>query len=269
MKTKHIFWAFVLCPVLAFGQGTNLKITGNNNFDESSAVGSLNYADVPFITNNQKRFVIDKDGNIVACKDFRVRGRFSVGDSSITIAEHDPSQGFAWTSEIVTTDANIAFGFNTGAFPCFSATGAQDATNISVGVGGSHHSYKLHVEAQNTSNKSAALLGFTNNFTGHTENDGLTVGLPSSVGGTAVINQQEDADMVFFTANTEQMTITANGEIKINSLTSNNTHLVLADKDGKLILYKLNSKIAKITELEARISQLENQLAELVTKKDF
>jgi len=107
----------------------------------------------------------------------------------------------------------------------------------------------------------ASMIGFTHNLTGASATDGFLVGINSD--GVAELRQQENADIVFYANNTKQLTISSDNNIKINSLSSNKKNFVIADKDGTLMLYAINTKKAKITELEARITKLEEKIAYL------
>ncbi|MDD3860468.1 MAG: hypothetical protein PHW83_09745 [Bacteroidales bacterium] len=107
----------------------------------------------------------------------------------------------------------------------------------------------------------ASMIGFTHNITGASATDGFLVGINTD--GVAELRQQENADIVFYANNTKQLTISSDNNIKINSLSSNKKNFVIADKDGTLMLYAINTKKAKITELEARITKLEEKIAYL------
>lgn len=104
-------------------------------------------------------------------------------------------------------------------------------------------------------------MQITNATTSATATDGFRVGIASD--GTAELRQQEDLDIIFYTNNTEQMKITSDNKIKVNSLSSNKKNFVIADEDGTLMLYAINTKKAKISELETRITELEKKIYNL------
>jgi hypothetical protein len=106
-----------------------------------------------------------------------------------------------------------------------------------------------------------AMIGFTHNLTGSAATDGFLVGINSE--GTAELRQWEDKDIVFYTGNTEQMIISSDNNIKINSLASNNKNYVIADENGTLMLYALDINETKISELETRIIELEQKIYKL------
>ncbi|MFA4853183.1 MAG: hypothetical protein WC868_08665 [Bacteroidales bacterium] len=71
MKTK-VQQIGKICIVLAiamlstnsqiYAQGNTWKLTLNSNVGPNDGVGTENFADLNFFTNNQKRFTITKDG---------------------------------------------------------------------------------------------------------------------------------------------------------------------------------------------------------------
>jgi len=89
---------------------------------------------------------------------------------------------------------------------------------------------------------------FTNDNTGNTVADGFLAGINED--GVAQLNQQEDADMNFYTSNKLCLTITNKGKIKVNSFSSDKPHLLIADKDGTLMLCKLKKKEQKLPNLK-------------------
>jgi hypothetical protein len=106
-----------------------------------------------------------------------------------------------------------------------------------------------------------AMIGFTHNLTGSAATDGFLVGINSE--GVAELRQWEEKDIVFYTGNTEQMIISSDNNIKINSLASNNKNYVIADENGTLMLYALDINETKISELETRIIELEQKIYKL------
>jgi hypothetical protein len=106
----------------------------------------------------------------------------------------------------------------------------------------------LHLYQSDT----ALYAQFTNDNTGNSATDGFLAGINED--GVAQLNQQENKNMLFYTSNKLCLTITANGKIKINSLASNKPHLLLADKDGTLMLYKLKKKEQKLQNLKHELN---------------
>jgi len=93
---------------------------------------------------------------------------------------------------------------------------------------------------------------FTNDNTGNTVTDGFLAGINED--GVAQLNQQEDADMNFYTSNKLCLTITNKGKIKVNSFSSDKPHLLIADKDGTLMLCKLKKKEQKLPNLKHELN---------------
>jgi hypothetical protein len=203
MKKKLILWALALCPLLALGQGNNWKLDGNNNAGSTGFLGTTNKTDLRFKTNNQTRLTINSDGNIEAMKDLRVHGALYVGDSTVGVFDNSWSQlgGIALpTSEVVTAwNGRLAFGQNVGSLNAYQNDPVK-ASSFSLGIGSSYHSFKVQISQQTADGLSSneAVLGFTNENTGHFATDGFTLGLPTT-GLTAVLNQQEFAPLQFNT----------------------------------------------------------------------
>ena len=93
---------------------------------------------------------------------------------------------------------------------------------------------------------------FTNDNTDNTVTDGFLAGINKD--GVAQLNQQENADMNFYTSNKLCLTITNKGKIKVNSFSSDKPHLLIADKDGTLLLYKLKKKEQKSQNLKHKLN---------------
>ncbi len=109
-------------------------------------------------------------------------------------------------------------------------TAAGAATDWShVGLGSAvTPQYALHI---NTKGSGAREISFTNDTTGHTNSDGVLVGLDSSE--QAYFWNYENSKMYFGTNNLQRVTITAGGVASINTLRSGAFHgLSTASVDG-------------------------------------
>jgi hypothetical protein len=167
----------------------------------------------------------------------------------------DPNVNFGTCDRMRVSTGNFAImgGFN---FP--PPWGWQVVTPlVNVGIGTQNAQSKLHLFTPIGNVFSQT----TNNITGSAATDGFLVGINSD--GIAELRQQEDKDIVFYTGNTEQMIISSDNNIKINSLASNNKNYVIADENGTLMLYALDINETKISELETRIIELEQKIYKL------
>lgn len=57
-----IFATLLFSATTAFSQGINWKLTLNNNVGTNDGIGSKNYADLKFFTNNKNWMTLNKDG---------------------------------------------------------------------------------------------------------------------------------------------------------------------------------------------------------------
>jgi trimeric autotransporter adhesin len=105
----------------------------------------------------------------------------------------------------------------------FQSNGLRNNFKLGIGVfpGANAPLDRLHL---NELNNADVRMRFTNGFTGLGVNDGLVFGTLAN--GNAIINQQENLPMLFFTNALERMRIFANGNIGINNtLGSNRVHI--------------------------------------------
>jgi hypothetical protein len=213
MKRKlFVMSVALLCPFFLLSQGINWRTNGNSGIGTNDYLGTKNNADLIFKTNNETRLIIDKDGDVEALGDFRVHGTLFVGDSTIALTDNTQAQTFGWTAEITSGNGRMALGrssYTTGWFP------PSFATNFSLGIGGSHHRHKVHIESQSNNANFEARIGFTNNTTGHNSaNLGTTVGLINN-SRNFLVNQQENASILFNSSATPRMSIAGNGYVCI------------------------------------------------------
>ncbi|HBS88563.1 MAG: hypothetical protein A2W91_18155 [Bacteroidetes bacterium GWF2_38_335] len=209
---KTILFALMalLCPFIILSQGINWKTNGNSGINSNNFIGTINKADLIFKTHDTTRMVIGQNGTIEAFDDVRVHGTLFVGDSTIALTDNSLSQTPPLlTAEITSGNGRMALGRS-------SFTGLPFiASNFSLGVGGSHHQHKVHIESQSNNVAFEARIGFTNNTTGHNASTlGSTVGL---INGSRnfLINQQENASIFFNTSGLPRMNIIGNGNVGI------------------------------------------------------
>ncbi len=218
LKTYAV--AFIVIAIsanTAFSQGNTWKLNLNSNVGPDDGIGSSNFADFNFFTNNLKQFSILKDGNIEAENDMWVKGKLRIGPKSITIG----GSLFAPGDEIVSDIGEIYFGNNSPFI--FS--------NILIGIGLNTPQHKLHLHDNQIIGTwppsvlpDEVRIAFTNEAqlggTGALSTDGFLIGIDPI--GTAEINQQEDMPMLFYTGagvgNEERMRIThGEGFIGVNT----------------------------------------------------
>jgi hypothetical protein len=227
---KFLFVLTVVALLCNTAMSQNVWQLGGNNIGgqhSSGILGTKNSKQLLFITNNTPRFSISEYGNAVFENHVRVRGAFSIGDSSL----HFQSD-FVNQDPLTNSSDFIASGFFIG-IPSW-ASGRISMVNgyffntfvplytrpFSLSIGGSHHSHKLHIEDQ-TGGTSPAVIGFTNNITGHGVGNGFKTGLEHNTS-NAFINLMEAADLRFYTNDEFRMIIkgttgTTQGFVGINT----------------------------------------------------
>ena len=105
-----------------------------------------------------------------------------------------------------------------------------------VGIGTTSPAGRLHVS--DTATLTAVYQKFTNGTTGHTSNDGTTLGIDSD--GDFLINNNEAKEIKLYTSDTQRLTISSAGAVKFNTYnTSNNTgtptYLLGTDGSGNVV----------------------------------
>jgi hypothetical protein len=105
-----------------------------------------------------------------------------------------------------------------------------------VGIGTTSPAGRLHVS--DTATLTAVYQKFTNGTTGHTSNDGTTLGIDSD--GDFLINNNEAKEIKLYTSDTQRLTISSAGAVKFNTYnTSNNTgtptYLLGTDASGNIV----------------------------------
>jgi hypothetical protein len=105
-----------------------------------------------------------------------------------------------------------------------------------VGIGTTSPAGRLHVS--DTATLTAVYQKFTNGTTGHTSNDGTTLGIDSD--GDFLINNNEAKEIKLYTSDTQRLTISSAGAIQFNSYNSTNqtgtpTYLLGTDASGNIV----------------------------------
>jgi hypothetical protein len=113
---------------------------------------------------------------------------------------------------------------------------AMDLGTGDVGIGTTSPAGRLHVS--DTATLTAVYQKFTNGTTGHTSNDGTTLGIDSD--GDFLINNKEAKEIKLYTSDTQTLTISSAGAIKFNSYNSTNktgtpTYLLGTDASGNIV----------------------------------
>lgn len=191
MRT-FVFSTVILFLVNFLYSQNSWQVDGNNVNKPVGKIGTINNKDLEIITNNATRMFISKNGRIEMYDTVHVKGPLGVGDSSTWIIANQSAQStMPYTDYIVSNRRSHSFGFSSG--PILSTNWAN-FSNYKMGIGGSHFSYKLQIEAQSFTSGYEAQLGFTNLNTGFGINDGFVLGLPlNSVNG--IINLKENGDI--------------------------------------------------------------------------
>ena len=105
-----------------------------------------------------------------------------------------------------------------------------------VGIGTDSPAGKLHVS--DTATLTAVYQKFTNGTTGHTSNDGTTLGIDAD--GDFLINNNEAKEIKLYTSDTQRLTISSAGAVKFNSYNSTNntgtpTYILGTDASGNVV----------------------------------
>ncbi|MBW8049724.1 MAG: T9SS type A sorting domain-containing protein [Cytophagales bacterium] len=92
MKTKinieniaTLIFVIAISSNIAFSQGNNWKLTGNNNVNGTDFIGTTIDEDFRIRTNNLLRMTILKNGNVRIENNLRVLGRVKIGPNSLTV----------------------------------------------------------------------------------------------------------------------------------------------------------------------------------------
>lgn len=209
-KLKHpaMFIALLMTSFLAFGQGNNVRLNGNNNFDATSKVGPTNNADFKFITRDSTRMTITKAGDVIINKSLTVDSlnvkRILIVGNPFSITDASPAAPFPATRSWTGVLFNVINGTSRklvleGSLISDSPTLRDD---ISFGIGVFNTLAgpvaRLHLNDNRTIFGTATNVfeKFTNAFTGAGVGDGFNIGVTGGVAVNAqhaLLNQLEQS----------------------------------------------------------------------------
>ena len=192
------------------------SLTGNAGTSKTTDfIGTTDDEGLNIKTNNTTRIEVGSDGiteftgkvkmnvdtlkvnGFIQTDSMRVTGSLHIGDSSLTLGTGFPIPG---ADLIRSNNPSICFGRIPPPFGSFSA--------ITLGVGTTtpNTAYRMHLHSQLFhAQTTQTMMQFTTGITGAAPTDGFIIGNESN--GLVHLNQQEDTDMVFSTANLERMRI--------------------------------------------------------------
>jgi hypothetical protein len=211
-----------------------IGVDGNN-----SSIGNYSNHTLAIRTNNQDRITILAGGNVGIGTTGPV-AKLDIGSTQGTGMQflYDSTQAYRhqiynyWNSG---TDSRMDFNIGRTANVA-PVTIMSVGYNSNVGIGTVSPAGRLHVS--DTATLTAVYQKFTNGTTGHTSNDGTTLGIDSD--GDFLINNNEAKEIKLYTSDTQRLTISSAGAIKFNSYNSTNntgtpTYLLGTDTSGNIV----------------------------------
>jgi hypothetical protein len=191
-----VFVCFLLTTQV-YSQGINWRINGNNNIGEDHFIGSTDSSDFIIRTNNTDRIRVRANGATIIYDSLRILGPLLLGENTLEFSNNVNISGYGTTDRISSNSNSINF---TGRVYTINPP-PNDVlyhSGIKIGIGTQSPAHQLHLHSgMGQDNPQPSYTAYTNTNIGSSSTNGFLTGIETD--GTAIINQQEDKNLSFFT----------------------------------------------------------------------